>query len=95
MKTSIKLMTAAVLISISGIGLFSNCQGCSRDIKNISSEINGLNRRITLMNCVGDTIKTWEGRYLINSDSANGYYFDDENGKRITVHGGITITEEL
>lgn len=73
---------------------FTGCESCSRDIKTKVSDINGLNRQVTLMDFEGDTIKQWRGKLLISTDGAGGYLFDGDDNKRVMIKGGIVVIEE-
>lgn len=79
------------------VTILSLC-GCTASIrrswKSIGSNITGgLERTVTVYDYNGNEIKSWTGKFDV-SDSENEVYFDDENGKRIIIHGGIVINEE-
>lgn len=75
-------------------GLLGGCSSCSRMGKSISSDMNGgLNRTVTLYDYRGGEIQSWSGKFDVSS-SENEVYFDDQNGKRVIIHGGIVINEE-
>ena len=42
---------------------------------------------------VGEEKKSWTGKFDI-SESENEIFFDDADGKRVVIHGGIVICEE-
>ena len=91
MKNEKRLLLAAV-IAVSG--LLGGCSSCSRMGKSISSDMNGgLYRTVTLYDYSGDEIRSWTGKFDV-SESENEVYFDDQNGKRIIIHGGIVVNEE-
>ena len=73
------------------------CTGCAswqREIKSIKSDMgNGLNRTVTVYDYNGKKIDSWSGKFDV-SESENEVYFDDANGKRVIIHGGIVINEE-
>ena len=48
---------------------------------------------VTVYDYNGKEICHWTGKFDV-SESENETYFDDENGKRIVIHGGIVINEE-
>ena len=48
---------------------------------------------ITDIDYNGKEIKSWTGKFDI-SESENEIFFDDANGKRVVIHGGIVICEE-
>ena len=41
----------------------------------------------------GNEIRSWTGKFDV-SESENEVYFDNEDGKRVIIHGGIVINEE-
>ena len=91
MKNAKRLLLAAV-ITVSG--LLGGCSSCSRMGKSISSDMNGvLYRTVTLYDYGGDEIRSWTGKFDVSA-SENEVYFDDQNGKRIIIHGGIVVNEE-
>ena len=53
----------------------------------------GLNRTVTVYDYNGQEIKSWTGKFDVTEDD-NEVYFDDENGKRVIIQGGIVINEE-
>ena len=73
------------------------CTGCAswqRSIKSIKSDMgNGLDRTVTVYDYSGKKIDSWSGKFDV-SESENEVYFDDDNGKRVIIHGGIVINEE-
>lgn len=72
----------------------TGCAGCSRSMKSLKSDISGgLNRTVTVYDYNGKELKSWSGKFDI-SNSENEVFFDDANGKRVVIHGGIVISEE-
>lgn len=90
-----KDLKRAVLITIILVsGFLSGCFSWSRMGKSISSDMKGgLNRTVTLYDYNGEEIRHWSGKFDV-SESENEVYFDDQNGKRIIIHGGIIVNEE-
>lgn len=77
-----------ILLSIALLGW------CSRSLKSLSSDIDGgLNRTVTVYDYNGGKIKSWSGKFDV-SESENEVYFDDSDGKRVIIHGGIVVNEE-
>lgn len=65
-----------------------------REVKSFSSNWNGgLNRTVTVYDYNGGKIKSWSGKFDV-SESENEVYFDDSDGKRVIIHGGIVVNEE-
>lgn len=85
-----------VIIAIVAV-LILVCTGCAswqREIKSIKSDMgNGLNRTVTVYDYNGKKIDSWSGKFDVSA-SENEVYFDDANGKRVIIHGGIVINEE-
>ena len=93
MKKGIRIIAVISLVLILAISL-TGCASCRRDIKSLSSDIKGgLNRTVTVYDYNGKKIKSWTGKFDI-SESENEIFFDDANGKRVVIHGGIVICEE-
>ena len=90
-----KDLKRAVLITIILVsGFLSGCSSWSRMGKSISSDMKGgLNRTVTLYDYNSEEIRHWSGKFDV-SESENEVYFDDQNGKRIIIHGGIIVNEE-
>lgn len=86
-----KYMLGALMVSVL---LMSGCTGTQeRGLKNIKSNwTGGLNRTITVYDYNGKPIKTWEGKIDISDAKDETDFIVD--GKRIIIHGGITIIEE-
>mgnify|MGYP007084814961 FL=1 len=91
-----KVLSVGILaiIGVSAISL----SGCSakwdREMKStVSNWTGGLNRTVTVYDYNGQEIKSWTGKFDVTEDD-NEVYFDDENGKRVIIQGGIVINEE-
>ena len=70
------------------------CASCSRSMKTINSDVNGgLERTVTLYDNNGKEIKSWRGKFDIESNDQE-IFFDDEQGKRVIIQGGIVMSEE-
>ena len=88
------IKTAVLITGITAITMFSGCSSCSRSLKSLSSDIDGgLNRTVTVYDYIGGKIKSWSGKFDV-SESENEVYFDDSDGKRVIIHGGIVVNEE-
>lgn len=82
-------------IGIVSLVSFSGCTASfDRTMKStVSNWTGGLNRTVTVYDYNGQEIKSWSGKFDV-TDSDNEVYFDDENGKRVIIQGGIIINEE-
>ena len=86
------------LIIAAAVTAFVSITGCTesfdREVKSFSSNWNGgLNRTVTVYDYNGGKIKSWSGKFDV-SESENEVYFDDSDGKRVIIHGGIVVNEE-
>ncbi len=90
-----KLIAIIPIAFFLGIGYFVfNSAGCKREIKSFKSDHDGgLNRTVTVYDYNGKVIKSWNGKFDV-SESTLEVWFDDENGKRVIIHGGIVINQE-
>lgn len=52
-----------------------------------------MNRTVTLYDYNGKEIKKWTGKFDVSEDN-NEVYFDNEQGKRVIIQGGIIVNEE-
>lgn len=86
-------VVVGIVIIIVAVAIFMP-QSCRRSIKTFSSGILGLERKLEVFDYNGNLIRTYEGRFDIQTDSAGKLLFDI-NGKRHIIHGGIVIVEEI
>lgn len=92
MKTWVKIVAiSAVFVLATALG---GCASCSRSFKSMESNVGGgLERKVTLYSVTGEKIQSWEGKFDV-SDSEDEVFFDLD-GKRVIIHGGIVVNEEL
>ena len=89
-----KRYLSIILVVIMILAMCSGCASWQRGIKSIKSDMgNGLDRTVTVYDYNGQKIDSWSGKFDV-SESENEVYFDDANGKRVIIHGGIVINEE-
>lgn len=98
LKTVIKWIVGILIViglPLFGIaGCMNMTQSGKRTIKSIGSDwTGGLERTVTVYDYNGEVIKQWEGKFDLQENDQE-IYFDDQNGKRVIIQGGITITEE-
>lgn len=88
----LSLVILAVVISIS---IFMNYSAkFQRGWKSLKSDwTRGLERMVTVYDYNGRPIKSWKGKFDVAS-SERETWFDNGNGKRVIIHGGIVINEE-
>lgn len=84
---------SAVAVAAAALGT-SGCASCSRAAKSISSDMGGgIDRTVTLYDYQGDELGSWSGKFDISEDD-NEIFFDDADGKRVVIQGGIVVCEE-
>ncbi len=70
--------------------------GCTerqrKSLKHFKSDIIGLKRKVTLYDCNGNIIKSWEGRFKIEVQGAYISFIDDR-GKDIKISGTVVVEE--
>lgn len=93
---NIRKSVTAVLATVGVVALccLYGCASFSREMKSINSDVNGgLERTVTLYDYNGKEIKSWHGKFDIESNDQE-IFFDDEQGKRVIIQGGIVMSEE-
>ena len=89
-----KRIIAIVAVIIIVLSMCTGCASWRRSWKSFKSDItNGLERTVTVYDYSGEKIKSWSGKFDV-SESETEVYFDNEDGKRVIIHGGIVINEE-
>ena len=87
-KASVVLLFILLVLSLTG------CASWNRGWKSITSDFDGgLNRTVTVYDYNGKEIKHWSGKFDL-SESESEVFFDNADGKRVIIHGGIVICEE-
>ena len=89
----VKFLTVSLAILIF-MSLLTGCTGNQqRGIKSFKSNIvGGLNRSVTLYDYSGKEIRKWEGKIDIADSQIETDFIVD--GKKVVIHGGITVIEE-
>lgn len=93
---NIRKSVTAVLAIVGVVALCGlyGCASCSRSMKSLNSDVNGgIERTVTLYDYNGKEIKSWHGKFDIESNDQE-IFFDDEQGKRVIIQGGIVMSEE-
>ena len=87
-----KLIIAAVVM----MAMCACTESMQRNLKSINSDWNGgLYRKVEVYDYNGNKIKEYQGKFDVEETPYNSVYFDMEDGRRIIVHGGIIINEEI
>lgn len=96
-KKSVKRIVIALIVGLifgSLCYILLHSASWKRSVKSLASDYGGgLNRTVTVYDYDGKEIKSWSGKFDVN-ESETEVYFDDEDGKRVIIHGGIVINEE-
>lgn len=93
MKKKVRTL-ACLLIVVALVLSLCGCASWSREWKSVKSDFaGGLNRTVTVYDYNGQPIKSWSGKIDL-SESENEVFFDNAEGKRVIIHGGIVICEE-
>ena len=88
------IIAVTICVVLSGCIFVFNTASIQSEIKSWRSEIDGgLERTVTVYDYNGKEIRHWTGKFDV-SESESETYFDDEDGKRVVIHGGIVINEE-
>ena len=83
----------AIILSLTAV-LATGCTGSQqRGIKSFKSNmVGGLDRTVTVYDYNGKPIKQWIGKIdIAESETETDFIVD---GKKVVIHGGITIVEE-
>lgn len=89
-------MKNILVLAISLIALCSCTESAQRSLKSIRSNWNGgLERKVEVFDYSGNLIKVYQGKFDVQETSNNYIYFDMADGRRIIVHGGIIVNEEI
>lgn len=93
MKKAMIIAVTICVVLLGGVCVF-NTSSTQRQMKSLRSDISGgLERTVTVYDYNGKEIRHWTGKFDV-SESESETYFDDEDGKRVVIHGGIVINEE-
>ena len=91
-----KRVTAILMLGVLAIGMttMTGCESWNRTVKSVKSDVGGgLPRTVTLYSYNGDELDSWTGKFDV-SESTNEVFFDID-GKRVIIHGGIVVNEEI
>lgn len=93
-KKGFGFICVIVFVVLVGVVALLGTSTAQRTLKSVSSDFGGgLDRTVTVYDYNGNEIRSWTGKFDV-SESENEVYFDNENGKRVIIHGGIVINEE-
>lgn len=89
-----KKSIAAVCAAVLSMALISGCESWGRFKKSVGSDLDGgLNRTVTAYSNTGEKLGEWSGKFDV-SESESEIFFDVD-GRRVIIHGGIVINEEM
>ncbi len=81
-----------VLLLAAVLGLTSCTERQRKNLKHLKSDIIGLKRKVTLYDCNGKPIRSWEGRFKIEVQGGFLSFIDDA-GKDVKISGTIVVEE--
>ena len=86
-----------IILAFITLSLLTSCtESFKRELKSMQSDWGGgLYRRVEVYDYSGNKLRSYEGRFDVQETSSDYIYFDDEYGRRVIVHGGIIINEEI
>lgn len=95
-KKSVIVGVISTVVLLVGLTLYlTQTASGARDVKSALSDVSGgLDRTVKVYDYDGDLLEEYKGRIDIRSTDVAGRVLFDLNGKRITIDGGIIITEE-
>lgn len=94
MRASKALAASAATLAVATVLGATGCASCSRWQKSVISDMGGgIDRTVTLYDYQGDVLDSWSGKFDVSEDD-NEVYFDDADGKRVIIQGGIVVCEE-
>lgn len=89
-------MKKLALLALALLALTSCTESQQRSLKSVKSNwTGGLNRKVEVYDYNGGLIKSWEGKFDVRETDQNSVYFDDAEGRRVIISGGIIINEEI
>lgn len=89
-------MKKLALLALALLALTSCTESQQRNLKSVKSNwTGGLNRKVEVYDYNGGLIKSWEGKFDVRETDQNSVYFDDAEGRRVIISGGIIINEEI
>lgn len=85
---------AVIAVFVIIVIVFSRSAPVQRAWKSFWSEMRGgIDRTVTVYDNTGNVLRVYEGKFDIQ-ESDTRVFFDDENGRRITIYNAIVISEE-
>ena len=93
MKSIHKIFLLSTILTITLLA-FTGCTGSQqRGLKSFKANVTGgLNRTVTLYDYNGKEIRKWSGKIDISESQVETDFLVD--GKKVVIHGGITVIEE-
>lgn len=85
------VLTLTLCLMLAGVLILEGCAGCEQDWSRTKSYTVDLTRTVTLYDCSGNAIKTWEIDGTIE-DQGGSFRFMHK-GKAVTIAGTVLIEE--
>ncbi|MFD0710618.1 DUF5052 family protein [Paenibacillus sp. GCM10027626] len=89
MKRIMLIAAAAAVIFV-----LSGCESWDRAVKDIGSNINGLDRKAEVYDQNGNVIKTYSGKFDVEVNEYGNKVKFDINGKRVLIYNATVVIEE-
>lgn len=91
----ITAIVGSLLVAVFSFWYLTQTASGSRDWKTAVSDVSGgLDRTVKVYDYDGELLESYSGKIDIRQTDVAGRVLFDLNGKRITIDGGIVITEE-
>ncbi len=91
-----KKLAIRMILSLAALGLalsVSGCtKGCQQQVSHMKSSLIGLDRTITLYAVDGSIIKSWEGRFQVETGGSSARFIHE--GKTVHISGTFIIEEK-
>ncbi|MDX1763483.1 MAG: hypothetical protein R3231_04115 [bacterium] len=89
-KISLPMILSGVVLGM--LLAASGCtKGCQQQVSHVKSNLIGLNRTITLYAVDGSVIKSWEGRFQVETGGSSARFIHE--GKAVYISGTFVIEE--
>lgn len=89
MKNYVRVVTVALMfLTLSG------CESCSRFVKDVQSDIHGLERTATVYSQDGKVLNKYSGKFDVEVNEYGNKVKFDIDGKRVLIYNATVIIEE-
>ena len=81
-----------LLLLLAVVGMSACTESQRKGMKHIKSDVVGLKRQVTLYDCAGNVIRSWQGRFKIEIEGSYLSFIDDD-GNDVKVSGTAVVQE--